>query len=66
MSEEKTGKQSAKPGDESFGSGLGADFKPLGKRVLVGPGRDHQKLIVRCNRQGKNGVPKHLPQSSQD
>lgn len=66
MSEDKNDKQSAKPGDESFGSGLGSDFKPLGKRVLIGPGRDHQKLIVRSNRQGKHGVLKHLPQGSQD
>jgi hypothetical protein len=51
MSEDKGDKQPAQSDDASFGSGLGSDFKPLGKRILIGPGRDHHKLVVRNKHQ---------------
>lgn len=31
----------------SFGSGLGADFKPLGKRIVVPKGRDAKPAKIK-------------------
>ncbi|WP_244505260.1 hypothetical protein [Rhizobium sp. LCM 4573] len=47
MSENESEKQSLKIGDASFGSGLGPDFEPLGRRIIIGPARNHRKLVVR-------------------
>jgi len=45
----------------SFGSGLGADFKPLGKRIVVPQGRDGKPLTIKRNPSGKErGSPQGL------
>jgi len=61
MSEDQGEKQPPKANDFSFGSGLGSDFKPLGKRVMIGPARNHQKLVVRS---GSHEAPKTTTRES--
>ncbi len=39
----------------SFGSGLGADFKPLDKRILIGKGRDGRPLKIKRPRTDNAG-----------
>lgn len=31
-------------GSEPFGAGLGSDFLPLGRRIVIGPAKDQVKL----------------------
>lgn len=45
MSDDKDG--APKASRASFGSGLGSDFKPLGKRIVIGPRQKQRKLIAR-------------------
>ncbi len=47
MSEDQDEKQPLESRDSSFGSGLGSDFRPLGRRIKIGPARNHRKLVVR-------------------
>ena len=37
----------------TFGSGLGADFRPLGKRIMVSKARDKKPLKVKIPRTNK-------------
>ncbi|MDP9808095.1 hypothetical protein J2W42_000933 [Rhizobium tibeticum] len=41
-------------GHASFGAGLGADFKPHTKRIIIGLGRDQTRLKVKKTGQGEN------------
>jgi len=66
MSEDQGVKQPAKLGDDSFGSGLGPDFKPLGKRVLIRPGHDHPKLAMRNSRKPSSKPTARKQQPRQD
>ncbi len=47
MSEDQGSNQFPESGESSFGSGLGSDFKPLGRRIKIAPARNHRKLVVR-------------------
>lgn len=47
MGTKKPSTESPSERKASFGSGLGADFKPLGRRILVQKGRDARPLKVK-------------------
>lgn len=47
MPDKKREEGSPNPSKASFGSGLGSDFKPLGKRILIGPRQNQRKLVAR-------------------
>lgn len=46
MPDKKSENGSPKP-EASFGSGLGSDFKPLGKRILIEPRQNQRKPVAR-------------------
>lgn len=54
MSVDQDEKQPPEASEASFGSGLGSDFRPLGKRVLIGPARNQRKLVVRIVREASS------------
>lgn len=57
MRKGKKRRQRQAGGDEPFGAGLGPDFYPLGRRLVVGPGQDQAKLKRRRTKPDDKSAP---------
>jgi hypothetical protein len=44
--------------DEPFGAGLGPDFFPRGRRIVIGPAKDQVKLKRKREKPDDEGAPK--------
>lgn len=51
MPDEKKPPQEQTGHSEPFGAGLGPDFTPLGRRIVIGPRNDQAKLKRRQSKQ---------------
>lgn len=60
MIDEKKSAEEQRQASASFGSGLGADFAPLGRRLVIAPGKNHTKPKMKRwakDDVGKNALP---------
>jgi|GEM_PF-1898893 len=47
---------------EPFGAGLGPDFLPLGRRIVIGPAKDQVNLKRKRAKPGDESVPGEKPE----